>query len=74
MPPGEENDEELVDDVEVGDVEVILERGHIDIATNLETQKASVRSKQCTKVSVQDDKTENRIDHVRSAPRIPGHA
>lgn len=74
MPPGEENDEELVDDVEVGDVEVILERGHIDIAANLETQKTSVRSKQCTRVSVQDTETENGTSHVRSAPRIPGHA
>lgn len=45
MSPGKENDEELVNDVEIGDVEVVLERGHIDIAAKLETQKESVRSK-----------------------------
>jgi hypothetical protein len=41
MSPREENDEELVDDVEVGDVEVVLERGDIEVAANLETQTGS---------------------------------
>jgi hypothetical protein len=40
MSPGEEDNEELVDDVEVGDVEVVLERRHIDIAANLEAQRS----------------------------------
>lgn len=35
VSPGEENQEELVDDIEVGDVEVVLERRHIYVATNL---------------------------------------
>lgn len=39
MPPGEKDNEELVDDVEIGDVEVVLERGHIDIAANLRSAK-----------------------------------
>lgn len=52
MPPGKENNEDFVDDVEIGDVEVVLERGHIDIAANLEAQRESVkRSKENTRVS-----------------------
>lgn len=39
MPPGEEDNEELVDDVEIGDVEVVFERRHIDVAANLRSAK-----------------------------------
>lgn len=35
MPPGEQDQEELVDDVKVGDIEVVLERGNIDVAADL---------------------------------------
>lgn len=35
MPPGEQDQEELVDDVEVGDIEVVLERGNIDVTADL---------------------------------------
>lgn len=36
MPPGEEDDEELVDDVRVGYVEVMFERGDVDEAADLQ--------------------------------------
>lgn len=36
MAPREENEEELVEDVRVGDVEVVLEGGDVDEATNLD--------------------------------------
>jgi hypothetical protein len=33
VPPGEKDEEELVDDIRVGDVEVVLEGGNVDIST-----------------------------------------
>lgn len=35
VPPGEEDEEELVEDVGVGYVEVVLERGDVDEAVDL---------------------------------------
>lgn len=35
VPPGEDDEEELVDDVRVGDVEVVLERRDVDISAKL---------------------------------------
>ena len=36
MSPGEEDDEEFGEDVAVGDVEVVFEGRHIDIAVELD--------------------------------------
>ena len=36
MSPGEEDDEEFGEDVAVGDVEVVFEGGHVDIAVELD--------------------------------------
>lgn len=35
VPPGEEHNVQLVDDVRVGDVEVVLQRGYADVAAKL---------------------------------------
>jgi hypothetical protein len=35
VPPGEDDEEELVDDVRVGDVEVVLERRDVDVSAKL---------------------------------------
>lgn len=39
MPPGKEDNEELVDDVEIGDIEVVFECGYIDVAAKLGSAK-----------------------------------
>lgn len=36
VPPGEEHEEEFIDDVRVGDVEVVLQSRNVNIATDLE--------------------------------------
>lgn len=41
MPPGKEDNEELVDDVEIGDIEVVFECGYIDVAAKLGSAKES---------------------------------
>jgi hypothetical protein len=35
VPPREQDEEQLVDDIRVGDVEVVLEGGNVDISTKL---------------------------------------
>lgn len=72
MPPGEEDEEELIDDIEVGDVEVVLERGYVDVTTNLRI-KASQQLASDESFSHRTNSAPQRghID-ARSAPRIPG--
>lgn len=38
MSPGEEDDEQLGEDVAVRDVEVVFERGDVDIAVELDSE------------------------------------
>jgi hypothetical protein len=40
VPPGEEHQEQLVKNIRVGDVEVVLERGYVDISTELQKQSS----------------------------------
>jgi hypothetical protein len=72
MPPWEENNEELVDDVEIGDVEVVFERRHIDVAAKL--RGARRVSKEAEHKESQLEIFRHRKIRVRFALRIPGHA
>lgn len=55
MAPGEENDEELVDDIGVGDIEVVFEAADIDIA--IELSEVSICKNKCDSYGWRDKRT-----------------